>query len=121
MFCRICGYELPENAQFCSRCGTHVETSEFVPTAEESTPAEPAKYSGKAIAGFVIALVGIMISAIPCGIIGIVFSVLGKKETVELNKKGKGLAIAGLVISILDIVLGVINVINVMGTMSYYF
>ena len=118
MFCKICGCEIPEGSTFCPRCGSDVETSEFV--AQEQ-PAQVRKYSGKAIAGFVLSLVGILISAIPCGIAGIILSVLGMKETGANGKKGKGLAIAGLAVSIFDIISGVYSVILMMGMFSYYF
>ena len=119
MFCKICGCEIPEGTNFCPRCGSDVRTSEFV-AQEENVNAAPAKFSGKAIAGFILSLVGIFISAIPCGILGIIFSVMGNKEIATSNKKGKGLAISGLIISIVDIVLGVYSVITMMGTLMYY-
>ena len=52
-----------------------------------------------AIAGFVLALVGLLILPIILGPLGLIFSAVGIAK-----KKRFGLAIAGLVISIVDIV-----------------
>jgi len=51
--------------------------------------------SGMAIAGFVLALLG-------CGLLGLIFSILGNNEVKNSNgmKTGGGLAIAGIIISI---------------------
>lgn len=61
---------------------------------------------GMSIASMVLGLVGLIIAALPCGILAIIFSVLGKK------KGGKGFATAGLVLGIIDAVFGVIAVIS---------
>lgn len=76
-------------------------------TLEDGESTVAAKYSGKSIAGFVLSLVGILVAAIPCGIIGLVFSALGMRDVDALAYRGKGLAISGLVISIIDIVVGI--------------
>ena len=57
-----------------------------------------------AIAGFVLALVGLLILPIVFGPLGLIFSALGFKQG-----KKKGLAIAGLVISIFNCAWFVIN------------
>ena len=126
MFCRICGYQLPPDALVCPRCGTHVETSEFVATPM-SQPAEPLKNSGKGITAFVLSLVGIFLGlsgatytfmgymiVIACGVLGLIFSILAKKEISAKKRKGKGLATAALIISI--VVLG-ISCMDIIGYM----
>ncbi|MBQ9805071.1 MAG: DUF4190 domain-containing protein [Clostridia bacterium] len=110
MNCKNCGTELSEGTPFCTSCGTPTEeepTVQKTSVAEKDAPAVK-KYAGKAIAGFVLALVGIVVAAIPCGILGLVFSALAMKITETAQYKGRGLAISGLVISIIDIVLGFI-------------
>ena len=63
-----------------------------------------------AVAGFVCSLVGL----IPCfwfwflqipGYLGTIFSVLGLKATKDGARKGRGLAIAGLVVGIIVVVI----------------
>ena len=53
-----------------------------------------------AIAGFVLAFL--------CSILGLVFSIIGLNQCNQRNQSGKGLAIAGIVISILSIVGGIV-------------
>ena len=109
MFCKYCGNQLEENAKICSSCGNAI--TEDAPTLNQQTET-PFEYSipfaGKAIASFVLSLVGIIIAAIPCGILGIVFSALSMQEIKRYEYRGIGLAVAGLVISIIDIVLGLV-------------
>lgn len=61
---------------------------------------------GFAVAGFVCSLVGLIVFGIPLGILSVVFSgiALGRLKT-NPNQAGKGMAIAGLVLGILDITL----------------
>ena len=53
------------------------------------------KTNGMAIAGFVLSFF--------CGILGLIFSAVGLSQIGKTGEGGKGLAIAGLVISILSI------------------
>ena len=53
------------------------------------------KFSGFAIAGFVLSFLGFF------AILGIIFSIIGLHSTKNNKKRGRGLAIAGLVIGIL--------------------
>ena len=61
---------------------------------------------GMSIASMVLGIVGLIVFALPCGILAIIFSILGKK------KGGKGFATAGLVLGIIDAVFGVIAIIS---------
>lgn len=56
------------------------------------------------IAGFVLALIGVLVLPIVMGPLAIIFSGLGLK-----SGKKKGLAIAGLVIGVIDTVYAVIT------------
>lgn len=122
MFCKNCGAKLEDNSKFCASCGsevaveaqtevnTSIEEQATVTPSNDDAPKSienptPKKFSGKGIAGFVLSLVGMIIFGIPCGILGIIFSSIALKEVKTKNLKGKGLAIAGLVISIIDVVL----------------
>ena len=115
MFCRICGYQLPPDALVCPYCGTHVEETEFAKSSDYAR-VESDKNSGKAIAGFIVSLAGAVVTttyiisggifvALVCGIIGLIFSSLGKEEISDKGLKGKGFATAGFIISIVLITL----------------
>ena len=112
MYCEKCGVLLDEN-NICPNCNTQTAETEAdkAVTTDNNEQTTAKKYSGKSITGFVLSLVGILIAAIPCGIIGLVFSALGMKDIETHEYKGKGLAISGLVISIIDIVLGIIAIV----------
>ncbi len=58
--------------------------------------------SGKAIAGFVLAFL--------CGVLGLIFSILGYQECKNSNGtvKGEGLALAGIIIASINMFLGLI-------------
>ena len=61
-------------------------------------PAGPRKTNGMAVTGFVLSFF--------CGILGIIFSAIGMAQTSkDPNQGGRGLAIAGLVISIVSMVI----------------
>jgi hypothetical protein len=76
-------------------------------------PQRPQGFSGMAIAGFVLALVGF----IPCfwfwfqipGLLGAIFSIVALGATKATNpagaKRGRGLAVAGLVIGIVTLLI----------------
>ena len=72
----------------------------------------PARMSGMAVAGFVLSVVG----AIPCfwfwflqipGYLGTIFSIIGLKQTKNGERRGRGLAIAGLVIGVILILIAI--------------
>ncbi len=63
-------------------------------------------YSADAVTGFVLSLVGVFVCGLIYGVVGLIFSALGLKSTAgKDNVKGGGLAIAGLAISIIDIMI----------------
>ena len=110
--CPNCSAELNDNAKFCSICGAAItgDQKSEEKTAEQTAWEQRAAYSqngysrqatdqayplstnGFAIAGFVCAFI------LP--ILGIIFSAIAMKQIDERKEGGKGLAVAGLVISI---------------------
>jgi len=97
--CSKCGFELAENSKFCPNCGTQVNVSEEM-GQNKMTPF--------GIAGFVVSLVAIFFSnfgymqffilAVPA----LCLSILGMVDKKHLKH---GLAVAGLVLSIIAIIL----------------
>jgi hypothetical protein len=74
------------------------------------------KYSGMSIAGFVLSLVG----TIPCfwilqlpGLLGTIFGFIGLRQTKDGSRRGKGLAIAAVVIGLVLLVLAAILILYV--------
>ena len=99
-FCRNCGKELEINENNCMNCGVTNQNVVYM----ESNPIER-----HAMVGFILGLCSIAawllpLLGYPVTICGIVFSAKGMKS----NKK-KGKAIAGLVLSIVFLVITLIN------------
>ena len=80
---------------------------------ENTTTVEEEK--GLSIASMVLGIVGLIIFALPCGILAVIFSILGKK------KGGKGFATAGLILGIIDVVFGLIAIVTAISTFATLF
>ena len=93
MFCKNCGKEIDDRAVVCPNCGVQVGT---VTPAEEKT-------NTLAIVGFVLSFF--------VAIAGLICSIIGLKRAPSLGGKGRGLATAGIVISIIELVFVVIYII----------
>ena len=130
MICDKCGAEIMDNSKFCSMCGAVIEeksnevvevqnneqnTQEVVVSAsieeikDNNSISANKELSWKALVGMIVALSGILISTMICGIVGLIFSCLGLVDVSRKNKSGKGMAITGFVVSIIDIFLGFIS------------
>ena len=97
MYCRKCGAQIDDDATFCQYCGASTTESKIKPEyynspAVQSEYTAPPPTNGCAIAGFVLAFF--------MPLIGFILSIVGFiKAGRECRGNGKGLAIAGLVIS----------------------
>jgi len=68
---------------------------------------QPPKYNGMAIAGFVISIVNIFCMGF-LFLFGLIFSIIGLVQTSSSRDLGKGLAIAGIILSALFTVLFIV-------------
>lgn len=112
MNCPTCGAVNQPGAAFCSQCATNllVPPGQALPPPPPQQPygygQDPAYYapvatrtSGMAIAGFVLSFF--------CSLLGLIFSILGYNECKKSNGTvtGEGLALAGIIISIIGMLL----------------
>lgn len=125
-FCGNCGAQLEDSTQYCPYCGSRFEgetrqsgtqpqsAPQYTAQTQYTNPvASPSaagrKTNGFAVAGFVLGLVSIVLTWCCCfpitPILGIVFSAMALSQIPKTGEDGKGIAVAGLVISILCIVL----------------
>lgn len=70
------------------------------PTAPPGTVGTSQGWSGYAIAGFVLSLLGLWGVG---SILGIIFSVMGRNRARRNGQRGEGLAVAGIVIGIVTL------------------
>ena len=75
-------------------------------------PTGPPQGNGLAVAGMVLGIIGLGLFclwpvAIPCAIVGLILSVLGKKKS-KITGTGGGMATTGLVLSIIALALDIL-------------
>lgn len=106
-YCTNCGNELEEDVKFCSKCGANSDEEVVVQNNQETnTTTQKEKYNGQAIASFVLSLVGLFVFGLICGILSLTLGITALNHIKALkNEKGKGLAIAGIVIGSLDCIM----------------
>jgi len=100
MFCSNCGATIPENSQFCNRCGQSVIQTAAQQTVAPTQPAPPigeVETSGKALASLLTGIFGLLL--FPIAIIAIILGHMSRSEIRKSNGrlKGDGMATAGLV------------------------
>ena len=96
-FCRECGKELEENSKFCKNCGTKIEEEK---TEEANTSNENTNESAASNAGTNVTYNQTYVT----------------KKSNGMAGEGKGLAIAGIVIS--SILLIIIVLLTIFGVMA---
>ena len=120
-FCTQCGSALEEGSAVCPNCGNKIRSVEEEVVVNNPEPmvnqnvsyennGEVKKNNVFALVGFIISLVNILC----CGsfsIFGLVFSIIGLVESKKQNGNGKGMAIAGIIISSIFIVLSILSVV----------
>lgn len=108
--CIYCGAEMPDEAKFCGKCGTAFaveqkeQNCELQSAQQQSTIIIQTQTNSIGIVGFVFALIGLFIGYIPFvgWIIVLVGAICSSKGR---NKEPKGLAIAGSIISVINIII----------------
>lgn len=112
-FCKNCGTQLDDSYKVCPNCGQPVAAQ----PAAQTQPAAPATVEEPkgpwkvfAILGLIFGIVGLVLSwasfgGLTISIVALVFSILGLK-----SKAKHGMAVAGLVLSIIALALSTILV-----------
>ena len=98
-YCENCGKEIAENDLFCPYCGKKLSQSHSVSHINNTAPTNSNSRNSLAIAGFILSIVS---SLLCCGMfntISLILSIVGLTQAPRYNGNGKGLAIAGIVIS----------------------
>jgi len=111
MYCPNCGREIEEGSNFCKFCGKKVNVN--IPSNSANFYSQSGQYSGFAITSLVCGIIGF------CGlwILAIIFGVIAKKQIRESGGyiKGEGMAIAGIILGIIDAVVFLFWMIALIG------
>lgn len=118
-YCPYCGKELEKDVKFCASCGKAVNPDVTVaqPTTTTNVIVNTQPESnGMAVAGFVVSLVSLLLCCGGFSWLSLIFSIVGAVKAKEKNGKGKGLAIAGIIISAIALLFGIL--LTVTGTIA---
>ncbi len=108
MYCSRCGKEINLDAYVCPYCGG--STGKPLPYEERYHAPAPQQTNGYAIAGLILAF------CIP--LLGLIFGILGLKRSNGMNGEGKGLSIAAIIISSLELFIVLIILIVVVSALG---
>lgn len=103
MFCTNCGKEINDNAAICPYCGV-VANKTALSNASNSNSNQS---NTMAIVGFIFSFF--------FALVGLICSIIGFKKAAELGGNGKGLALAGIIISSISIIITIIVFVVVIG------
>ena len=106
-FCISCGSELPENAVACPNCGAMQNANQAQPQQQVVVNNAPAQSqtNGLAIAGFVVSLVSTLLCCGGLNVVSLVLSIIGAVKAKDYGGSGKGMAIAGIIISAIGLII----------------
>ena len=102
MFCTNCGKEINDNAAICPYCGVVANKSAL------------SNSSGNTNQSNTMAIVGFIFSFF-FALVGLICSIIGFKRAPEFGGNGKGLALAGIIISSISIIITIIVFVVVIG------
>lgn len=145
MFCPNCGTQNPDGTSFCSNCGSPLTSNvnpapapapapvtpvtPVAPVAPAPAPApvytpnqQPVQAvqpqtngtNGLCLAGFIISLVSIVLGG-SLSLISLILCIIGVNSAGKKNQKGKGQAIAGIIISALFVLIWIFAIIFGVG------
>lgn len=132
MVCKKCKAQIAEGAKFCPACGAPVEEVAAAPAQPAATEAASAPATAPVTAekNNICALIGFILSIVSvccCGtssLVALILSIVGLNQIKSGNGKGKGLATAGIILSVigllLAIVLGILSAIGQINTSDMY-
>lgn len=108
MFCTNCGKEINDNAAICPYCGV-VANKNALSNASSNTN----QSNTMAIVGFIFSLFFFFFA-----LVGLICSIIGFKRAPEFGGNGKGLALAGIIISSISIII-IVFIVVIGGALAF--
>lgn len=109
MYCINCGKELEDKSLICPNCGTNLNQY-YYNSAQQATNKTNNETNALAIVGFVLSFF--------FAVAGLICSIIGYKEAPKYREGYKGFALAGIIISVIELVMTVVLVI--FGALWFY-
>ena len=113
-YCPNCGAQPVSGAPVCPRCGKPAGAPVPLPvrSAYPAYPAPPAYMPPRVPAGTnSYALIGFIMAWLPVPVIGLLLCIMGLVQCARTGQKGRGLAVAGIVLRVLLIALAVAGIV----------
>ncbi|MBQ9784003.1 MAG: DUF4190 domain-containing protein [Clostridia bacterium] len=115
MYCPRCGAQHPDDACFCAKCGFKLNQKEPIHDFAQENAQAATPYNQNAVIGFALSLAGLFFFGLILGIFGIIFSRRGMQECdADPTSRGRSLAVAGLIVSIVDLAYSALAVLGVL-------
>ena len=111
--CKYCGAQLADDEAYCYFCGKPTETEEEIIEEKEEQPIfhDQSYYEDKTTYNRqqinTVAMLGLVFAFIS-PIVGLILSIIGLNKSRQLNGLGRDLAIAGIIVSIVSMVLSLV-------------
>ena len=135
-FCSNCGTKMNETDRFCQNCGADslaganpVQNNNYAQqqnvnntqTNNNVVQGGTKKVNGLAVTSFVCSMVGILVAGLIMGILAICFGAVGLSRTKYFpEESGKGFAITGIVVGIIEVIVMIIYLVTVRSTISSF-
>lgn len=137
-YCTYCGTKMNETDKFCPNCGADsglgakVEQNNNV-IQQPNINNQQANYNnvvqggtkkvnGLAVTSFVCSMVGIVVFGLIMGILAVCFGAVGLSRTKYFPEEtGKGFAIAGIIVGIIEIIIMIFYIVFVRSTLYSIF
>lgn len=114
-YCSKCGAQVNDDATYCHKCGSPLENNS--PGGQNPwyiKPVEPTRNNNGmnrfAILGFIFSMCSFFISPA----LGLVFSIIGLIQTKKNKARGKGFAIAGIIVSGIAMLINLVMVVYIL-------
>ncbi len=105
MYCKNCGSQIDDNAVVCPNCGVPTDNYNANNLGKTLNYYQTKQYNVLAIVGFALSFF--------IAIAGLICSIIGYKNAPLYNGEGKSLALAGIIISCVEIAISLLVVILV--------